>query len=73
MAKVSPRTSWLASRPPRDVRNPTSNELIVKEGRKFTRAAIKQMEAAGIKQIPIASEDVVGRVVAARHRRPRDG
>ncbi|MGH7819905.1 MAG: DNA-directed RNA polymerase subunit beta, partial [Candidatus Binatia bacterium] len=33
----------------RDVRHPTSNELLVKEGRKFTRAAIKQMEAAGVK------------------------
>jgi DNA-directed RNA polymerase subunit beta len=38
--------------------------LIVKEGRKFTRTAIKQMEAAGVKQIPIAPEEVVGRVVA---------
>ena len=48
----------------RDVRHPTTNELIVKEGRKFTRTAIKQMEAAGIKQIPIAPEEIVGRVVA---------
>ncbi|HUE37871.1 MAG TPA: DNA-directed RNA polymerase subunit beta, partial [Candidatus Binatia bacterium] len=48
----------------RDVRHPGNNELIVKEGRKFTRTAIKQMEAAGIKQIPIAPEEVVGRIVA---------
>src|SRR5437870_4583899 len=37
----------------RDVRHPANNELIVKEGRKFTRTAIKQMEAAGIKHVPI--------------------
>src|SRR5881409_3490943 len=30
----------------RDLRNPQSNELIVKEGRKFTRAALRQMEQA---------------------------
>src|SRR6266446_1624526 len=29
----------------RDVRHPSSNEIIVKEGRKFTKAAIRQMEA----------------------------
>src|SRR5258706_107899 len=35
----------------RDVRHPTSNELVVKEGRKFTRTAIKQLETAGTKHI----------------------
>ncbi len=48
----------------RDVRHPGNNELLVKEGRKFTRTAIKQMEQAGIKHIPIAPEEVVGRVAA---------
>src|SRR5689334_20167530 len=32
----------------RDLRHPQSNELIVKEGRKFTKAALRQMEQAGI-------------------------
>src|SRR5438067_2867196 len=48
----------------RDLRNPQSNELIVKEGRKFTRAALRQMEQAGLEQIPIALEEVLGRVAA---------
>src|ERR1700752_674913 len=40
----------------RDLRPPSSNELILKEGRKFPRAALRQMEQAGIEQIPIAPE-----------------
>jgi len=47
----------------RDIRG-ANNELIVKEGRKITKAAIRQMEAAGIKEIPITLEEVVGRVAA---------
>src|SRR5207249_8221135 len=45
----------------RDVRHPATNEIMVKEGRKFTRGLLKQMEAAGIEQIPITLEEVVGR------------
>src|SRR5215467_60525 len=48
----------------RDLRNPSTNELIVKEGRKFTRAALRQLEQAGVEQIPIALEEVLGRVSA---------
>jgi DNA-directed RNA polymerase subunit beta len=48
----------------RDVRHPKSNEVIVKEGRKFTKAVIRQMEAAGVEQVPVALEEVVGRVSA---------
>src|ERR1700741_1164090 len=48
----------------RDLRNPSTNELIVKEGRKFPRAALRQLEQAGVEQIPIALEEVLGRVSA---------
>jgi DNA-directed RNA polymerase subunit beta len=47
----------------RDIRG-DNNELIVKEGRKITKASIKQMEAAGVKEIPITLEEVIGRVAA---------
>ncbi len=56
----------------RDLRGP-SNELIVKEGRKFTRAALRQMEQAGIEQIPIALEEVLGRVAAHDVKDPKTG
>lgn len=48
----------------KDVRHPESNELIVKEGRKFTRGLLRQIEIAGVEQIPITLEEIVGRVSA---------
>ncbi len=47
-----------------DVRDPKSNDVIVKEGKKFTRPVLRQMEAARIKQVPIALEEILGRVAA---------
>ncbi|TAJ80460.1 DNA-directed RNA polymerase subunit beta [bacterium] len=47
-----------------DVRDPKSNELIVKEGRKFTRPLIREMELSRIKHVAISWEDVIGRVAA---------
>jgi DNA-directed RNA polymerase subunit beta len=57
----------------RDVRHPQSNEIIVKEGRKFTRAVIRQMETAGIEQVPVALEEVIGRVSAHDIPDPKTG
>ena len=39
---------------------PHTKELIVKEGSKITKGAIKKMEASHIKEIPIAKEDIIG-------------
>ncbi|MCE5194794.1 MAG: DNA-directed RNA polymerase subunit beta [Nitrospiraceae bacterium] len=41
---------------------PKTKELIVKEGSKITKAAIKKMEASNIKEIPIAQNEIVERV-----------
>ena len=48
----------------RDVRDPESNEVLIKEGRKFTRKALKELEQAGIEEIPIALDEIIGRVAA---------
>jgi DNA-directed RNA polymerase beta subunit len=37
-------------------------EIILKEGSKITRGAIKKMEAARIKTIPISREEIIGRI-----------
>jgi DNA-directed RNA polymerase subunit beta len=47
-----------------DVRDPKSNDIIVKEGKKFTRPVLRQMETAKVKQVPIALEDILGRVAS---------
>jgi DNA-directed RNA polymerase subunit beta len=47
-----------------DVRDPKSNELIMREGKKFTRPLIRQMELSRIRHVPIAWEDVIGRIAA---------
>src|ERR671915_899274 len=47
-----------------DVRDPRNNELIAREGRKLTRPVLRQMESARIKQVPIAAEEIIGRVAA---------
>ena len=47
-----------------DVRDPKSNDILVKEGKKFTRPILRQMEAAKMKQVPVVWEDILGRVAA---------
>jgi DNA-directed RNA polymerase subunit beta len=56
----------------RDIRGP-KNELIVKEGRRVTKAAIRQLETAGVEEIPISLEELVGRVVARDLVDPKTG
>ncbi len=63
LAKVFKAGQLVGSKATRDIRG-SGNDLIVKEGRKITKASIKQMEAAGVKEIPVALEEVLGRVSA---------
>ena len=41
---------------------PDTKELIVKEGSKITRGALRKMEASGIKTVPISKEEIIGRI-----------
>ncbi|MGH7986061.1 MAG: DNA-directed RNA polymerase subunit beta [Candidatus Binataceae bacterium] len=53
----------LGSRVTREVKD-GKGEVLAREGRKFNKAIVRQMEAAKISEVPIALEDVVGRVSA---------
>ncbi len=46
----------------KNIADPKSDEVFVKEGGRITKAALKKMEAAGIAQIPMAKEELVDRV-----------
>ncbi len=54
----------LGQRISRDVRDPKTGEVIAREGRKFNKAVVRQLEQAKVTEIPIALEEVVGRVSA---------
>jgi len=56
----------------RDIRG-SGSDVVVKEGRKITKAHIKQLEQAKIDEIPITLEEVIGRVAAHDGVDPRTG
>jgi DNA-directed RNA polymerase subunit beta len=48
----------------REIRHPSTNEVLVKEGRKINKRAIRQMEEAGVRELPVALDEAIGRVPA---------
>jgi DNA-directed RNA polymerase subunit beta len=54
----------MGSRVSRDVKDPKSGETIAREGRKFNKAIVRAMEQAKISEVPIALDEIVGRVSA---------
>ncbi|HBH61902.1 MAG TPA: DNA-directed RNA polymerase subunit beta [Nitrospiraceae bacterium] len=46
----------------KNIADPKSDEVFVKEGGRITKAALKKMEAAGITQIEMAKEELIDRV-----------
>ncbi len=49
----------------RDIKNPKTDEVIIKKGRKFTKAILEKLQKAKIKEIPVEIEDIIGRPAAA--------
>ncbi|MEK6531894.1 MAG: DNA-directed RNA polymerase subunit beta [Deltaproteobacteria bacterium] len=54
----------VGQRASRDIKDPSTGEVVVKKDRKFTRLAIKRLVSAGIRHIPVEVEDIVGRVAS---------
>jgi DNA-directed RNA polymerase subunit beta len=49
----------------KDIRDPKTNEVIVKKGRRITRRLIEKLQKAKVKAVPINPEDIVDRIVAS--------
>lgn len=56
-----------------DVVDPQSGEVIIRKGRKIRRAQIRKLEEAGITELPMQWEELVGRVAAREHVDPTSG
>ena len=48
----------------KDIRDPATGEVLLRKGKKFQRLALKRLQAAKVKRIPVQMEDVIGRYAA---------
>ncbi len=63
----------VGQRATREIRDASGDEVIVKEGRKINQRHVRQMEEAGVTEIPIALDDIIGRVPAHDVIDPKSG
>ena len=48
----------------RDVKDPASGDMLVKKGRIFTLRAIRRLKAADATEVPVSTEEIMGKVFA---------
>jgi DNA-directed RNA polymerase subunit beta len=63
----------LGQRATRDLKHPQTKEVIVKKNRKFTVKVLEQMRAAGMTELPLSEEEVVGKFSAEDIFDPKTG
>ncbi|MDA0999732.1 MAG: DNA-directed RNA polymerase subunit beta [bacterium] len=56
-----------------DITLPKTGELVLKAGRKFTRAALRKLQSAGIEILDLKDEEVVGGIIAQPIAAPETG
>src|SRR3984893_12564028 len=64
LAKLFKPDQLLGTKVGRDVKDPKMGEVLAREGRKFNKAIVRALEAAKVTEIPIALDEVVGRISA---------
>src|ERR1700682_4944521 len=64
LAKQFKPEQLLGTKVGRDVKDPKTGEVLAREGRKFNKAIVRALEAAKVNEVPIALDEVVGRISA---------
>ncbi|NLA40668.1 MAG: DNA-directed RNA polymerase subunit beta [Smithella sp.] len=62
--------SLTGQKAPEDIKNPKSDEVIVKKGRKLTKLLLKKIMDAGIKRVAIKEADLTGKILSSDVRDP---
>ncbi|OPX97961.1 MAG: DNA-directed RNA polymerase subunit beta [Syntrophorhabdus sp. PtaU1.Bin002] len=62
--RQTPLNLLVGLKAPTDIVNEETEEVLVKKHKKITKAVIKKMEAANIKEIPVEEEDILGKVTS---------
>ena len=65
--------SLAGQKAPDDIKDPKSDEVIVKKGRKLTKPLLKRVIDAGIKRVAIKEVDLTGKVLSADVHDPETG
>jgi len=64
LAKQFKPEQLLGTRVTREIKDSKTGEVLAREGRKFNKAIVRALEQARVSEIPIALEEVVGRISA---------
>ena len=59
--------------PTADLADAKTGEVIIKAGEKITARKARELAEGGLKEVLVSSDDLAGRYIADRHRRPGDG
>ena len=59
--------------PAADLADAKTGEVVIKAGEKITARKARELAEGGLKEVLVSSDDLAGRYIADRHRRPRDG
>ncbi|HLZ20472.1 MAG TPA: DNA-directed RNA polymerase subunit beta, partial [Smithellaceae bacterium] len=65
--------SLAGQKAPEDIRDPKSDEVLIKKGRKITKPLLKRVIDAGVKRVSIKEADLAGKVLSSDVHDPQTG